>query len=154
MHRRQTQNLTPLLPPQLLAHQTRKSTPNRLPALVNQHASVVIEFHHAAVRARVLLGRPHDYCVPDVAAADFVGGADGDAAAGAGFGAEVALFLYDNDDAVAWGERLGEFERVEGGMVVVVGGLDLPTLAARFILRTLMHSATAAPELSMTLSMD
>jgi len=31
---------------------------------------------------------------------------------------------------------------------------DVPTLAARFILRTLMHSATAAPELSMTLSMD
>jgi hypothetical protein len=33
-------------------------------------------------------------------------------------------------------------------------GLDVPTLAARFIFRTLMHSATAAPELSMTLSMD
>jgi hypothetical protein len=32
--------------------------------------------------------------------------------------------------------------------------LDVPTLAARFIFRTLMHSATAAPELSMTLSMD
>jgi len=31
---------------------------------------------------------------------------------------------------------------------------DVPTLAARFILRTLMHSATAAPELSMTFSMD
>jgi hypothetical protein len=33
-------------------------------------------------------------------------------------------------------------------------GDNIPTLAARFILRTLMHSATAAPELSMTLSMD
>jgi len=34
------------------------------------------------------------------------------------------------------------------------GGEDVPTLAARFIFSTLMHSATAAPELSMTLSMD
>jgi hypothetical protein len=114
MHRRQTQNLTPLLPPQLLAHKTRESTPNRLPALVDQHASVVVEFHHAAVGARVLLSRPHDDCVSDVAAADFVGGADGDAAAGSGFGAEVALFLHDDDDAVAWIEELGEFEYVKG----------------------------------------
>ena len=42
----------------------------------------------------------------DVAAADFVGGADGDAAAGSGFGAEVALFLHDDDNAVAWGGML------------------------------------------------
>jgi len=41
---------------------------------------------------------------------------------------------------------------VSGRMVVVVS--NVPTLAARFIFKTLMHSATAAPELSMTLSMD
>ena len=40
------------------------------------------------------------------------------------------------------------------GMVVEGEGLDVPTLAARFIFRTLLHSATAASELSMTLSMD
>ena len=73
MHRRQTQYLTPLLASQLLADQTRKSTPNRLAALVYQHASVVVELHHAAVRPRVLLRRPHNHRVPDVAAADFVG---------------------------------------------------------------------------------
>jgi len=106
MHRRQTENLTPLLSPQLLSHQTRQPTPNRLPALVNQNTSVVVELHHAAVRARVLFRRPHDDCVSDVAAADFVGGADGDAAAGSGFGAEVALFLHDDDNAVAWGGML------------------------------------------------
>jgi hypothetical protein len=42
--------------------------------------------------------------VTNVAATDFVGGADTDAAAGAGFGAEVALFLDDDYDAVAWEE--------------------------------------------------
>lgn len=33
------------------------------------------------------------------------------------------------------------------------GWVDVPIFAARFILRTLMHSATAAPELSMTFIM-
>lgn len=32
--------------------------------------------------------------------------------------------------------------------------LYVPTRAAVFLFRTLMHSATAAPELSMTFSMD
>ena len=53
--------------------------------------------------------------MPDVAAAHFVGGADGDAAAGAGFGAEVALFLDDDDDAVAWRGRLGTGWMGDGG---------------------------------------
>jgi hypothetical protein len=39
--------------------------------------------------------------VSDVATADFVGGADGHAASGAGFGTKVALLLNDDDDAVA-----------------------------------------------------
>ena len=38
----------------------------------------------------------------DVATTDFVGGADGHAASGAGFGTKVALLLNDDDDAVAW----------------------------------------------------
>jgi hypothetical protein len=102
MHRRQTQNLTPLFPPQLLTHQTRQATPDRLAALVDQHAGVVVEFHHAAVRARVFFGGPHDHGVTDVAAAHFVRCADGHAAARARFGAEVALFLHDDYYAVAW----------------------------------------------------
>lgn len=39
----------------------------------------------------------------DVASSDFVRGGDGD---GGAFGAEVALFLYDDDYAVAWRWRL------------------------------------------------
>ena len=85
----------------------------------------------------------------NVAAADFVGGADADGAAGAGFGAEVALLLHDDYDAVACEEMCVRRGWRTGGWEA----RDIPTLAARFILRTLMHSATAAPELSMTLSM-
>ena len=104
MHRRQAQNLTPLLAPQLVRHDPVQPAPDRLAALVDQHAGVVVELHDAAVRPRVFLRRPHDHRVPDVAAADFVRGADGYGAAGAGFGAEVALLLDDDDDAVAWWE--------------------------------------------------
>lgn len=104
MHRRQTQNLTPLLAPQLLADDAAQATADGLAALVDQHAGVVVELDHAAVRARVLLRGAHDDGVPDVAAAHFVGGADADAAAGPGLGAEVALLLHHHDDAVAcWG---------------------------------------------------
>ena len=39
------------------------------------------------------------------------------------------------------------------GLLGAVCRLDVPIFAARFILRTLTHSATAAPELSMTLTM-
>ena len=42
-----------------------------------------------------------------VAAADFVGGGDGDGAAAGGLGAEVALFLDYDDDAVALWEGRG-----------------------------------------------
>lgn len=100
MHRRQTQNLTPLLVPQLLPHDAIHARPNGLPALVNQHTSIIIKPDHTAVRPLVLLRRAHDDGVPNVAAADFVGGADGDGAAR--FGAEVALFLDNDDDAIAW----------------------------------------------------
>lgn len=73
MHRRQTQNLTPLRALQLLAHNPRQTTANGLAALVDQHAGIVVEFHHAAVGARVLLGCAHDHGVSDVAATDLVG---------------------------------------------------------------------------------
>lgn len=76
MHRRQTQYLTPLLIPQLLAHHTIHPTPNRLAPLIDQHARVIVELHHAAVRALVLFCRADDDGVADVAAADFVGGGD------------------------------------------------------------------------------
>lgn len=98
MHRRQTQNLAPFHISQLLPHHTVQSTPNRLPVLVDQHARVVVEAHDTPVLALVHLLGAHDDGVPDVAAADLVGCGDGD---GVAFGAEVALLLDDDYDAVS-----------------------------------------------------
>lgn len=100
MHRRQTQYLTPALVPQLPAHHAVQPTSNRLSALVNQHTSIIVELDNTAVRALVFLCCADYDGVSDVAAADFVGGADGDGAAG--FGTEGALFLDDYYYAVAW----------------------------------------------------
>ena len=150
MHRRQTQYLTPLLIPQLPPHHTAHPTPNRLPALINQHTRIIIKSYYTPIRALQLLLRAHDDGVADVAAADLVGGGDGDGAPTAGFGAEGALFLDDDYDAVAWEEKgVSGRGRMEEGR----GGEDVPIWAWRFILRTLTHSATAAPELSITLTM-
>lgn len=57
--------------------------------------------------------------MPDVATADFVGGADTDGTAGAGFGAEVALFLHDDYYAVAWEEEV--LDGIGGGGEGVMG---------------------------------
>lgn len=100
MHRRQTQNLTPLLLPQLRRHHPTHTRPNRLARLINQHTRIIIELDDAAIRALPFLGRSHDDGVAHVAAADFVGGGDGD---GGAFGAEVALLLDYDYDAITWG---------------------------------------------------
>ena len=101
MQRRQTQNLTPPLISQLLPHNTIHTTPNRLATLIDQHTRIVVELHHRAVLPLHLLRRAHNHGVSNVASSHFVGRADGDSAAG--LGTEVALFLDDDDDAVAWG---------------------------------------------------
>ena len=111
MHRRQTQNLAPPSHPhspdprQLLAYHPTQPRSYRLSTLVNQHASVVIEFHNTPIRPLVFLRRAHDDGVPDIAASDFIGGGDGGGAVGGGLGAEGALFLDYDDYAVAWGRR-------------------------------------------------
>lgn len=105
MHRCQTQNLTPLLIPQLLPHNPIQSTPNRLPRLIDEHARIIIEPDDAPVLALHLLLRAHHNGVPDVAAPHFVGGGDGDGAPG--FGAEVALLLDNYYYTVAWGRLVG-----------------------------------------------
>ena len=99
VHRRQRQDLRPLLLPQLCRHNTADSRPNGLAGLVDQHAGVVVKLDHAAVRSLPLLRCAHDDCVADVSAPHFVCCADGHAVAG--LGAEVALLLDDNYDAVA-----------------------------------------------------
>jgi hypothetical protein len=99
MHRRQTQNLTPLHISQLLSHNPIQSRPNRLSILINQHTRVVIESHDRSIFPLVLLPAAHDDCVSDVAASNFVGCGDRD---GVGFGTEVSLLLDDYYYSVAW----------------------------------------------------
>lgn len=49
---------------------------------------------------------------------------------------------------------VGGVGMVRGSFFLFFFSLYVPTRAAVFLFRTLMHSATAAPELSMTFSMD
>jgi len=57
--------------------------------------------------------------VADIAATYFIGGGDGDRAAGASLGAERALFLHDYNDAVACmvGRVISLVLDVSGGVV-------------------------------------
>lgn len=86
--------------PQLCRNDAADSRSDGLACLVDQHAGVVIELDHAAVRSLPLLGCAHDDCMTDISSSYFVCCADGDAVAG--LRAKVALLLYDYDDAVAW----------------------------------------------------
>lgn len=100
MHARQTQYLTPPSAAHLSAHHSAQPTSYRLPSLIDQHTSIVLEPHHAAIRSLVLLLGAYDDGVPDVAAADFVGCGDRGGGVG-GLGAKGALFLDDDYYAVA-----------------------------------------------------
>lgn len=84
--------------PQLGAHDPADAGADGLAVLVDQYAGVVAERDDAAVLPLRVVLRAHHDGVADVATADFVGGGNGDAAAG--FGTERALFLDDDDDAV------------------------------------------------------
>lgn len=99
MHRRQRQDLRPLLLPQLRRNNAADSRTDGLASLVDQHAGVVVELDHAAVWALPLLRCAHNDCVSNITTSYFVCCADGHAVAG--LGAEVALLLDDNYDAVA-----------------------------------------------------
>jgi hypothetical protein len=80
---------------------TVQSRADRLSSLVDENAGVVVKLDNTAVRSLVLLCGTDDNGVSDITTADFVGGTDGYAASGAGFGTKVALLLNDDDDAVA-----------------------------------------------------
>jgi hypothetical protein len=82
--------------------------------------------------------------MPYIAAPDLVRCADGDAGA---FGAEVALFLDNDYDAVACASW-----SVYSQSAFLLSSACVPTLAARFERSTLTHSTMAAPELSMQLT--
>lgn len=100
MHGRQRENLGPLHLSQLGRDDTADSRADGLAGLVDEHAGVVVELDHAAVRPLPLL-RCADYDgVSYIASSDLIRGADGDAVAG--FGAKVSLFLDDYHYAIAW----------------------------------------------------
>jgi hypothetical protein len=98
VHRRQRQDLGPLLLPQLCRDDSADPRPDRLARFVDQHAGVVVKLDHAAVWPLPLLRRPHDHRVSHVSSPDLVRRADGDAVAS--LGAKVALLLHDYHDAV------------------------------------------------------
>ena len=102
MHRRQTQNLTPLHFLKLRSNNTIEAGTNQVTSLRDQHTRVIVELDDAAIWTRKLLLSAHDDGVADVAATHFVGcrGADG-RGAWAGLGAEVALLLDDYYYALA-----------------------------------------------------
>jgi hypothetical protein len=148
VHGCQRQNLGPLHLLQLGGDDTADSGADGLAGLVDEDAGVVVELDDATVWALPLLCGAHDDSVPDVSAADLVGGADGDAVAR--LGAKVALLLDNNDYAVA----CSVLTTVLRGFASVRRRRrhDIPTLAGRFDRRTLTHSTMAAPELSMQLT--
>lgn len=90
--------------PQLRPDNPVQSTPNRFSTLIDQYTRIIIKAHHTPVRSLILFLRAHDDRVPDISSSDFVGGGDGDGASGAGFWAEVALFLDDYYYSVTWEE--------------------------------------------------
>lgn len=74
MHRRHTQNLAPLPPPQLSSYYSVHSGSDRVAGLADQHAGVVVKLDNGAVGSLDLLPCPHDDGVSDVTSLDFVGG--------------------------------------------------------------------------------
>lgn len=72
MRRRHTQDLAPLLPPQLSADDTVDARADGVSGLADEDAGVVIELDDAAVGALHLLPRADDNGVSDVAALHLV----------------------------------------------------------------------------------
>lgn len=98
LHRGHGQNLAPLLPLQLCAHDAVDSGADGVARLVEQDTGVVVEAHDGAVAALGRVSGSDDDGVADVAALDLCGGGDACHAGGGG----AALFLNDDDDAITW----------------------------------------------------
>ena len=98
VHGSQRQYLRPLHLLQLRSHDAVQSRPYRLPSLVDQDAGVVVELDHAPVRPLPLLRCAHYDGMPHISSSDLVRCADRHAIAS--LGAEVALLLDDDYDAV------------------------------------------------------
>lgn len=77
---------------------TVQSSPDRITRFVNQDTRIIVKLDETSIRSLNLLARSHDYRMSNIASTDFVG----DTAVCGVFGAEVSLFLDDDDDAVTY----------------------------------------------------
>lgn len=80
---------------------TVHSGSDRIPGLIHQHTSVVVELHNTSIRALHFLLNSDNHGMSDVSSADLVG----DTTVSRAVGAEVSLFLDDNHDSVTYGIR-------------------------------------------------
>lgn len=161
MRWRHTQNLAPLLPPQLSADDTVDARADGVSSLADEDAGVVVELDDAAVGALHLLPRADDNGVSDVPALYLVRRRGG---THTGIGG-TALLLDDSYYAVAYrGEEAGSIsassllaekggeEKGRRQLLILLAGNGSPMDACRFRPTTRAHSTMAAPELSMQFS--
>lgn len=81
---------------------TVQSGPNGISGLADQDAGIVIELHYTSIRPLQLLLCAHDNSVSHISTANLVGGSCRYAAtAWTRLRTEIALFLNDNDNAIA-----------------------------------------------------
>lgn len=133
---------------------TRESRADGIAILVNEDAGIVIESDQASVLSSFFLSSPHHHRVPNISSSHFVRNAQ--ARSAGSFGTERSLLLDDYDDSVACcrgGKENTSAHRSTSCELLNVVWLAVPILAAcLFFLITATHSTTAAPELSMQLS--
>lgn len=146
MQRRERQDLRPLLVAQFGAHHTRQPGAYRVTRLVDEYASVVVEFHPAAIFPLLFLVCSDDHSVPYVSSLHLVG--DTQAATSRSFLTKRALFLDDHDYSISCiiVNQVSWYRLCDGDAPILAVGL-IPLF---FITAT--HSTIAAPELSMQLS--
>jgi hypothetical protein len=114
-------------------------------SLIDQDTSIVVKFDHTSIRPLQFLDSPDYDGMPDVSSSDLVRCRRSDCGTWSGF-CEVSLLLYDDDYSIPL--RPGQLHELEEYSARHVE----PIFACLFIFRTLAHSTTAAPELSMQLS--
>lgn len=122
MQRRHTQNLAPLLPPQLGADHAADSGTNGLARLVDEYAGIVVKLHYGPILPLYGVPGADDDGVSDITSLDLVGGGrGGHTLTGGG-----ALLLDDADDTVAYGgmpllaNDLGALDEGSAGVVDAV----------------------------------
>lgn len=100
MYWSQTQYLAPLHLSQLCAYDAVQSRSNRFAGLVDEHAGIIVEPHHASIWSLELLLGPHDYRMTNVSSSHFIGRRCTDRSSWAGLWTEISLLLDDDYYAI------------------------------------------------------